>query len=62
MTVFKFKFFYEIGDDAQARYVIADSEEQAWEKINAYFEKMHNEGSAMPVYICEPVVEIENVI
>lgn len=62
MTVFKFKFFYEIGNDAQYRFVIAETEEQAWDKINAYFDKLHSEGGATPVLICNPVVEIDDVI
>ena len=62
MTVFRFRFFYEIDDDAQERYVVAATENEAWDKLNAYFEKQHGEGLATPCSICNPEVELENVI
>lgn len=62
MLVFTFKIFYEINADAQVRYVAAESEDAAWEKLNAYFEKQHGEGLAIPCLICNPEVELENVI
>lgn len=62
MTVFRFQFFYEIGDDAQERYVVAATENEAWDKLSAYFEKQHGEGFAIPCSIRDPEVELENVI
>lgn len=62
MFVFTFRIFYEIGGDYQERYVVADSEESAWDKINAHFEKQHREGLMKPAYICDPTVELEGVI
>lgn len=63
MTIFKFKVFYEVTDEeAQERFVVADSEESAWEKINAHFEKLHSEGFMKPVCIADPTVEIDYVI
>lgn len=62
MTVFTFRIFYAIDGDYQERYVVAETEAEAFEKITAHFEKQHKEGLAMPVYITDPVVEVDNVI
>ena len=63
MTVFTFKIFYEIDDDfAQERFVVAESAEEAIEKINAHFEKLHSEGFMKPVFVSDPFVELYNVI
>lgn len=63
MTVFKFAIFYTANDeDAQLRFVAAESEEEAWAKLIAYFEKQRSEGLMYPAMICNPEVELENVI
>ena len=62
MTVFTFRFQYSINDDIQERYVVADSEESAWEKILLHFEQMHLKGFAKPYFITDPTVEFDNVI
>lgn len=63
MTVFEFKVFFDVTDDkAQRRYVVAETEEAAWEKINAHFEKMANDGFMKPCCICDPTVEVDYVI
>jgi hypothetical protein len=63
MTVYTFKIFYDFTDDvAQERYVVAESEESAWKKITAHFEKLYSEGFALPVFIADPTVELGYVI
>lgn len=62
MFVFTFKVFYEIGEDAQNRYVAAESAAEAWRKLINYFEKQRSEGLMYPSVICDPEVELENVI
>lgn len=63
MTVFVFQIHYEIGDEfPQERYVIAETEEQAIEKLNRHFETQRKEGFAVPESISYPIVELNNVI
>ena len=63
MTVFAFQIHYEINDEfPQERYVIAETAEQAIEKLGQYFEAQHKEGLAIPEYISDPYVELEHVI
>lgn len=63
MNVYKFRFFYNVTDEeSQERYVVAESEESAWEKIEAHFEQQNREGFMKPAYILDPIVEIEYVI
>jgi hypothetical protein len=63
ITVYKFKVFYDATDEeAQERFVIAESEDEAWEKITTHFEMMHREGYAKPVHITDPTVEIDRAI
>lgn len=63
ITVYKFIVFYSAEDDeAFERFVIAESEDEAWEKITAHFEMMHREGYAKPIHIAEPTIEIERAI
>lgn len=61
-TVYKFKFYYSYDEEAQVRFVISESEDEAWEKITTHFELMHREGFARPVGICDPTVEIDSAI
>lgn len=63
MTVFTFKVFFDADvDEAQYRYVAAESESEAWAKLIAYFEKRRSEGFMYPTLICDPKVKLENVI
>lgn len=66
ITIYKFRIFYDMDDiatgDAQERYVVAESSDEAWEKITTHFEMMHREGYAKPVHIAEPTVEIQGAI
>lgn len=64
-NIFKFAIYYSLDDDndqQQFRYVVAESEDEAWEKITTHFEMMHREGYAKPVHIAEPTVEIDGAI
>lgn len=62
-TVYKFKFFYSTEDEEVfERFVVAESEDEAWEKITTHFEIMHREGFARPAYIGDPTVEIDRAI
>lgn len=60
MTVYTFAltYGYAIGD-TEYRYVAANTEEEAISKINAY---INNAGIEKPVFVCNPYVELENVI
>lgn len=59
-AVYDFSFFYDFTDEvAQHRYVVAESEEAAWDKLGAYFER---EGLERPAYISNPTVEIDYII
>ena len=64
MTVFKFKIFFDVGDtDAQVRYVVAETEEEAIAKFEAYLEKKTSAGMMKPwAYSLNPTVEIDEVI
>lgn len=62
MKVYKFKFFYDFDGFSQDRYVVAETEEAASEKLSAYFEEMAANGYAKPVCIMAPVVEIDSVL
>lgn len=62
MTVFSFKIFYELNDTPQTRYVVAESSDEAWTKIVAFFEKQSDEGFMFPQLITELGVEIDEVI
>ena len=61
-TIYKFSIFYSEDEEPQARFVVAESEDEAWEKITTHFEMMHREGYAKPVHICDPTVEIDRAI
>lgn len=62
MTVFSFKIFYDQNDAPQTRYVVAKSSADAWLKIVCFFEQQRDEGLMFPKIICEPEVEIDEVI
>lgn len=62
-NVYKFEFYYDNCDeDAYERFVVAETEEEAWDKINNHFEMMHREGYARPVRICDPTVAFYGAI
>ena len=62
-TVYKFTFFYSAEDEEVfERFVVAESEAEAREKITAHFEMMHRIGFAKPIFICDPTVEIGRAI
>ena len=59
-TVYEFKIIYT-DMDIQYRYVAADSEEKAEEKMEEYRQSMLDQGFAQFIYrLCS--VELENVI
>lgn len=60
--VFRFTIYFAINDTYQHRYVVAESEEEATAKIEAYRMDMVNQGFAFFRIIPHPIVEIENVI
>jgi hypothetical protein len=62
ITVYKFAIFYSADDEPQYRFVVAESEDEAWEKLTVHFEMMHREGFAKPVHIAEPTIEIGRAI
>lgn len=62
ITIYKFSIFYSEDEEPQFRFVVAESEDEAWEKITTHFEMMHREGYAKPVHIAEPTVEIGGAI
>lgn len=62
ITIYKFSIFYSLDDEPQERFVVAESSDEAWEKITTHFEMMHREGYAKPVHIAEPTVEIDRAI
>ena len=61
-TVFKFKMFFADTYDHQERYVVAESEEAAISKFEAYIEALGNNGFMKPTSWTYPVVEIDYVI
>lgn len=63
-TVYKFNVFFNHDiDDKHERYVVAESEEAAIAKFEAYIEALNNSGFAKPTsYSLYPTVEIEGVI
>ena len=63
MKVFDFRcHFAGLLTDVQSRYVVAATEEEAWQKIEAHFDEQEEKGFECPVYIAGPVVELENII
>lgn len=62
ITIYKFSIFYSMDEEPQFRFVVAESEDEAWEKLTTHFEMMHREGYARPVHIAEPTVEIDRAI
>lgn len=65
INIYKFAIYYSVDDDKepmQFRYVVAESSDEAWEKVTTHFEMMHREGYAKPFHIAEPTVEIQGAI
>lgn len=64
MTVFCFKIRFEYDDpcDTQERYVLANTEEEAIEKMFQYRTEMIKKGTANFIFSFNPTVELENVI
>ena len=69
MTVFTFKINHIDADrkiididEKQERYVLAETEEEAVEKIEKYRKEMISKGLADFIIQPNPIVEIENVI
>ena len=65
ITIYKFAVYYSLDDTKDPlhfRFVVAESEDEAWEKITTHFEMLHREGYAKPVHIAEPTVEIDGAI
>ena len=62
ITIYKFSIFYTADEAPQTRFVVAESEDEAWEKITTHFELMHREGYAKPIHIAEPTIEIDRAI
>lgn len=65
-TAFKFRYNAELCkkhlEQEGIKYVVADSSDEAWTKIVAFFEKQRNEGLMFPQLITELGVEIDEVI
>lgn len=53
---------FDIDEDYQTRYIVAESEDEAMDKITAHYEMMSKLGYAKPVYISDPILEIPGVI
>ena len=62
MTVFRFTIYYPNSDDTQVRYVIAETEEEAIEKMEEYRRSVRYDGGASFDFSYNPTVELENVI
>lgn len=63
MTVFTFNIFYENDfDSIQKRYVLANTEEEAEQKLEAYYDELSKEGFLKPTVIAGGTVELDNVI
>ena len=64
MKVYCFKVRFK-GDDLQEvqnRYVLAENEEKAIEKMERYAQKLEEKGFAKVYFSVTPTVELENVI
>ena len=64
MKVFCFKIRFEYDDpfDKQERYVLANTEEEAIEKMLQYRTEMIKKGTRNFIFSFSPTVELENVI
>ena len=63
MTVFSFTIIFPGDvDDIQTRFVGANTENEAWEKLEKHFEELAKQGFEKPIYTANPYVELENVI
>lgn len=64
MKVYCFKVRFK-GDDLQEvqnRYVLAENEDQAIDKMESYAKKLEEDGFAKVYFSVTPTVELENVI
>ena len=62
MTVFCFTIYYPGTDDTQVRYVLAETEEEAINKMEEYRRTARYDGMAYFEFGYNPTVELENVI
>lgn len=62
MTVFRFTIYYTSTDDLQVRYVLAETEEEAIDKMEEYRRTARYDGMANFEFSYNPTVELENVI
>ena len=63
MTVYEFKgYFKSSPNDIQYRYVCANTEEEAYEKIEKYARKLVRNGFDRFVWQYNPIVDISSVI
>lgn len=53
---------FEYSAEVVYRYVVAETEEEAEEKMQAYSDKLVEDGCDRLVFFSNPVVEMENVI
>ena len=56
-TVYDFIIFFEADDEAQHRYVVASSEEEATEKLEAHYRELASQGLKAPCFISDPTVD-----
>lgn len=62
MTVFCFTIYYPITDDIQKRYVLAETEQEAIDKMEEHRRHLRYDGLATFDFSYNPTVELENVI
>lgn len=56
-TVFDFIIFFDMDGEAHHRYVVASSEEEATEKLEAHYRNLAQEGIQYPCFITNPTVD-----
>lgn len=62
MSLYDFLLFFDEDDNGQHRYVVAYSEEEATEKLAKHFLSLSKEGYQTPIFVCNPIVEVEGVV
>lgn len=62
MTVFRFNVYYSNSDDLQVRFVLAENEEEAINKMEEHCRALRYDGIADFHFSYNPTVELENVI
>lgn len=60
-TVYDFLLIFD-DDDTQTRYVVASSEEEATEKLEAYYRDLEKQGFQYPRFISNPTIHVDYVI